>query len=62
MSSAGRAPRIGGATSSPAPPTGRERLFRLDELLAGVEDDVLAPLTPAQRREQLTGLVDPHGR
>jgi MarR family transcriptional regulator, lower aerobic nicotinate degradation pathway regulator len=44
---------------------GRRQLLRLDKLLAEAEDEVLAPLTPAQR-EQLTGiltaLVEHHGR
>jgi DNA-binding MarR family transcriptional regulator len=44
---------------------GRRQLRKLDKLLADVEDEVLAPLTPAQR-EQLAGLlavlVDHHGR
>lgn len=35
---------------------GRRQLRRLDRLLAGVQDDVFAALTPAQR-EQLTGLL-----
>jgi DNA-binding MarR family transcriptional regulator len=41
--------------------TGRQRLVRLDELLAGVEDEVLAPLSRAQRDQLhhlLTLLVD----
>ncbi|MEV4636761.1 MarR family transcriptional regulator [Actinoplanes sp. NPDC049548] len=44
---------------------GRRQLLRLDGLIADVEDEVLAPLTPEQR-DQLTGLlcalVDHHGR
>lgn len=35
---------------------GRRQLLRLDKLLADVEDEVLAPLTPTQR-EQLAGLL-----
>lgn len=35
---------------------GRRQLLRLDTLLADVEDEVLAPLTPTQR-EQLTRLL-----
>lgn len=45
--------------------SGRLQLHRLDKLLAGVEDDVLAPLTPSQREQLvrlLTVLVDHHGR
>lgn len=44
---------------------GRRRLLRLDKLLADVEDEVFAPLTPAQREQLtrlLTTLVDHHGR
>ena len=44
---------------------GRQQLLRLDKLLADVEDEVLAPLTPAQReqlRRLLTTLVNHHGR
>jgi MarR family transcriptional regulator, lower aerobic nicotinate degradation pathway regulator len=44
---------------------GRQQLLMLDKLIADVQDEVLAPLTPAQR-EQLVGLlttlVDHHGR
>lgn len=44
---------------------GLARLRTLDALLAGLEDEVLAPLTPPER-EQLTGLltrlVDHHAR
>lgn len=44
--------------------SGRRQLLKLDKLLARVEDEVLAPLTPTQR-EQLTRLlvtlVDHHG-
>lgn len=35
---------------------GHRRLLKLDQLLADVENEVLAPLTPAQR-EQLTQLL-----
>ncbi|WP_241827658.1 MarR family winged helix-turn-helix transcriptional regulator [Actinopolymorpha singaporensis] len=45
--------------------SGRRQLLKLDKLLARVEDEVLAQLTPTQR-EQLTRLlvtlVDHHGR
>lgn len=44
---------------------GRRQLLRLDQLLADVEDEVLAPLTPPQRdqlRRLLTTLVNHHGR
>jgi MarR family transcriptional regulator, lower aerobic nicotinate degradation pathway regulator len=44
---------------------GRRQLLRLDTLLAEVEDEVLAPLTPAQREQLvrlLTTLVSHHGR
>jgi MarR family transcriptional regulator, lower aerobic nicotinate degradation pathway regulator len=37
----------------------------LDKLIAGVEDEVLAPLTATQREQLLrllTALVDHHGR
>lgn len=42
---------------------GRQQLLRLDKLLADVEDQVLAPLTPTQREQLvrlLTILVDHH--
>jgi len=44
---------------------GRRQLLRLDKLLTDVEDEVLAPLTPAQREQLtrlLTTLVNHHGR
>jgi MarR family transcriptional regulator, lower aerobic nicotinate degradation pathway regulator len=44
---------------------GRRQLVRLDKLLADVENEVLAPLTPTQRKQLahlLTTLVDHHGR
>jgi MarR family transcriptional regulator, lower aerobic nicotinate degradation pathway regulator len=44
---------------------GRRQLLTLDKLLADVEDEVLAPLTPAQREQLarlLTTLVNHHGR
>lgn len=44
---------------------GRQFLLRLDKLLADVEEDVLAPLTPGQReqlRDLLTTLVNHPGR
>ncbi|MBG0832881.1 MarR family transcriptional regulator [Planomonospora sp. ID67723] len=44
---------------------GRRQLHRLDELLAAIEDDVLAPLTRIERRqftELLARLLDHHGR
>lgn len=44
-------------------PSGRRRLRRLDEVLAQVQDDLLAPLTPTQRRQLvdlLTKLVRGH--
>lgn len=44
---------------------GRQQLGRLDKLLAGVEDEVLAPLDPAQREQLhrlLTTLVNHHHR
>lgn len=44
---------------------GRRQLLRLDKLLADVEDEVLAPLTPTQREQLvrlLTTLVNHHGR
>ncbi|WP_250562201.1 MarR family winged helix-turn-helix transcriptional regulator [Sphaerisporangium fuscum] len=37
-------------------PRGDGHLDRLDELLAALQDEVLAPLTPAER-DQLTGLL-----
>ncbi|WP_250034765.1 MarR family winged helix-turn-helix transcriptional regulator [Paractinoplanes maris] len=43
---------------------GRRQLHTLDQLLAAVDDDVFAPLTPAQRAQLtdlLTILVDHHG-
>ncbi|GIH78150.1 MarR family winged helix-turn-helix transcriptional regulator [Planobispora longispora] len=46
-------------------PQGRGHLHRLDDLLATIEDDVLAPLAPAERlqfTELLTRLLDHHGR
>ncbi|MFD2079633.1 DNA-binding transcriptional regulator, MarR family [Actinopolymorpha cephalotaxi] len=45
--------------------SGRRHLLRLDSLLAAVEDEVLAPLTSAQRAQLtrlLAKLVDHHGR
>lgn len=44
---------------------GRRQLLRLDKLIADVEDEVLAPLTPAQRDKLtrlLTTLVNHHSR
>ncbi|GAA3447440.1 MarR family winged helix-turn-helix transcriptional regulator [Planomonospora venezuelensis] len=44
---------------------GRRRLHRLDELLAAIGDDVLAPLSREERRQftdLLTRLLDHHGR
>jgi DNA-binding MarR family transcriptional regulator len=44
---------------------GRRKLLRLDKLLADVEEEVLAPLTPTQREQLvrlLTTLVNHHGR
>jgi DNA-binding MarR family transcriptional regulator len=44
---------------------GRRQLLRLDEVIADVEDEVLAPLTATQReqlRRLLTTLVNHHGR
>jgi DNA-binding MarR family transcriptional regulator len=38
-------------------PAGTAHLGRLEELLAGVQDDLLAPLSPAERR-QLISLLD----
>jgi len=38
-------------------PAGAAHLRRLDELLAGVQDELLAPLSPAER-QQLIGLLD----
>ena len=46
-------------------PQGRQQLHNLDQALAHVEDEVLAPLTPAERQQLaqlLTTLVDHHGR
>nr|BFE58918.1 hypothetical protein GCM10020063_034440 [Dactylosporangium thailandense] len=43
---------------------GRRQLATLDGLLAEAEDDVLAPLSPAERAELvrlLTAIVRPHG-
>jgi DNA-binding MarR family transcriptional regulator len=45
--------------------SGRRQLLRLDKVLAGVEDEVLAPLTSAQREKLtrlLVALVDHHDR
>jgi DNA-binding MarR family transcriptional regulator len=45
-------------------PAGAARLERLDELLAGVQDDLLAPLSPGERDQlaRLLGRVlDHHG-
>jgi DNA-binding MarR family transcriptional regulator len=47
-----------------ATPAGRERLRRLDTLLAEVQDELLAPLSPAERTELtdlLTRLLTHHG-
>ncbi|SNX66636.1 DNA-binding MarR family transcriptional regulator [Streptomyces sp. TLI_55] len=44
---------------------GRRQLLRLGKLLADVEDEVLAPLSPAQREQLtylLTTLVNDHGQ
>ncbi|MFD3519909.1 MarR family winged helix-turn-helix transcriptional regulator [Streptomyces sp. NPDC058653] len=44
---------------------GHRQLLKLDELLAGVENEVLAPLTPSEREQLarlLTVLVDHHGQ
>jgi DNA-binding MarR family transcriptional regulator len=44
-------------------PSGRARLRRLDVLLAGVQDELLAPLSPAERQAlagMLTRLLDYH--
>lgn len=44
-------------------PTGRRRLRRLDKVIAGIEDDLLAPLSASERVELvrlLTRLVDHH--
>jgi DNA-binding MarR family transcriptional regulator len=44
---------------------GRRQLVRLDKLLADVEEDVLAPLTPTQRDQLvqlLTTILDHNGR
>jgi DNA-binding MarR family transcriptional regulator len=38
-------------------PAGTAHLRRLDELLASVQDELLAPLSPAER-QQLTGLLN----
>jgi DNA-binding MarR family transcriptional regulator len=38
-------------------PAGTAHLQRLDELLADVQDELLAPLSPAER-QQLTGLLN----
>jgi len=38
-------------------PAGTAHLRRLDGLLAGVQDELLAPLSPAER-QQLTGLLN----
>jgi len=38
-------------------PAGTAHLQRLDKLLAGVQDELLAPLSPAER-QQLTGLLN----
>jgi DNA-binding MarR family transcriptional regulator len=45
-------------------PAGRRRLGQLDHLLAGVQDQLLAPLSPDERTDLvtlLTRLVDHHG-
>ncbi|MEV6374865.1 MarR family winged helix-turn-helix transcriptional regulator [Micromonospora musae] len=44
---------------------GRRQLHKLDKLLADVEDEVLAPLTAAEREQLarlLTALVEQHGQ
>jgi len=44
---------------------GRRQLLRLDKLLASVQDEVLAPLTPPEREQLtqlLTALVDHNGQ
>ncbi|MEV6368780.1 MarR family winged helix-turn-helix transcriptional regulator [Micromonospora musae] len=46
-------------------PQGRRQLHKLDKLLADVEDEVLAPLTGAEREQLarlLTVLVEQHGQ
>ncbi|WP_233565190.1 MarR family winged helix-turn-helix transcriptional regulator [Micromonospora musae] len=46
-------------------PQGRRQLHKLDKLLADVEDEVLAPLTAAEREQLarlLTALVEQHGQ
>ncbi|WP_353070595.1 MarR family winged helix-turn-helix transcriptional regulator [Actinomadura opuntiae] len=46
-------------------PAGRRHLRELDEVLSGIQDELLAPLSPAER-DQLTGLLtrvtDHHAR
>lgn len=45
-------------------PAGRAHLRRLDRLLAGVQDELLAPLSPAERTELvrlLTRVLEHHG-
>jgi MarR family transcriptional regulator, lower aerobic nicotinate degradation pathway regulator len=45
-------------------PAGRAHLRRLDRLLAGVQDELLAPLSPAERAELvrlLTLMLEHHG-
>ncbi|WP_409467923.1 MarR family winged helix-turn-helix transcriptional regulator [Streptomyces sp. HC307] len=44
---------------------GHRQLLKLDKLLAGVENEVLAPLTPSEREQLarlLAALVDHHGQ
>jgi DNA-binding MarR family transcriptional regulator len=44
-------------------PAGAARLERLDELLAGVQEDLLAPLSPGERDQRaplLSRLLDHH--
>ncbi|MEU6207988.1 MarR family transcriptional regulator [Micromonospora musae] len=46
-------------------PQGRRQLHKLDKLLADVEDEVLSPLTAAEREQLarlLTALVEQHGQ
>jgi DNA-binding MarR family transcriptional regulator len=46
-------------------PVGRRQLSKLDALIAGIQDEILAPLSAAERQQLirlLTRLVDHHAR